>query len=626
MSIQKLRDSSEGMLSKILIGLIIIVFGLFGFGSITTFLAPTPKVATVNGEDITQQEMELGVERNRRLMQAREQQVDEDELRAQVMQNLISRELLLQEAEDLGLYASETLLDEEIVSTEAFQVDGVFNPQQFQMIIGGAGYTPITYREEMRNDMRLQQMTAAIQNSSFVMEDEAVRASALAQQTRDVAYLRLTADSLMDEVSVSDDEVEAYYNANTAEFMTKETVDLRYLELKRSEMMDDIEVSEDALRQFYEDTKQRYSEDESRRISHILIETNDDVSEEEARERIEDIYQRIIDGDQSFESLAKAESDDPGSAAEGGDLGFNTRGTFVEPFEEVAFSLDRNQISEPVETEFGFHIIKVLDIEPPKVQQFAEVRDEVEQAYREAEAEEVFVDRSAKLSELAFEAVDLQEPAAALDLEIESTGPVSRDAEEGIAANEQVMEAAFGPDVLIDGNNSRLIEITPNHHVVIRVADHSPQEVKALASVRDEVVEQLKRDKATELAASRAEEAVAMLEDGSITRYVADQFGLSWEVAADARRNGSGLDREISREAFKLPRPPEGEKSVGWAQLSNGDAAVISVTRVQNMSEEDIAQQELNSFQRILASQQGGYEYAEFRDQLRAEADIRRMN
>lgn len=625
MSIQKLRDSSEGMLSKILIGLIVIVFGLFGFGSITTFLAPVPKVATVNGDDVTQQEMEVAVERNRRLLQARNQQVDEDELRGQVLQNLINRKLLLQAADDLSLFASEAVVDEEIISTEAFQIDGVFNPQQFQMVLGSAGYTPVTYREEMKNDLRLQQMIGGIQSSAFLVENEALRASSLAQQTRDVAFLRMDVEALLDEVDVSEEEIENFYNDNTDRFMTEETVDIRYVELKRSDLMGEVDVSEQDLMDFYEETKSRYAEDERRRVAHILIETNDDVSDEEAKAQVDELYARILDGD-SFEAIAEAESDDPGSAAEGGDLGFNGRGVFVDAFEEVAWSLDRNQMSEPVKTEFGYHIIKLLDIEEARVPAFADVRADVEEEYREAEAEGIFVDKSARLSEIAFEALDLQEPANELDLEIKSTGPVGRSVEEGIAANADVMEAAFSADVLIDGNNSRLIEITPNHHVVIRVAEHSPTEVMPLAEVRGEVLDALKRDKAIALAASRAEEAVNMLEEGSITRYVADQFGLKWEVVADAARNGSALDQEISREAFRLPRPPEGSKSVGWAQLSDGDAAVITVTRVQNRPASEIEQEGLGGFQRVLASQQGGYEYSEFRESLRANANISRVN
>ncbi len=625
MSIQSLRDSSEGIVSKILIGLIIVVFALFGFGSITTFLTPVPKVATVNGEAVTQQDMEIAVERNRRLLLARNQSPDEDALRSQVLQNLISREVLLQAADDLGLHAGEAMLDEQIVSTDVFQIDGAFDAEQFQLVIGSAGYTPMTYREEMRHDLRLQQMVSGIQASSFLLGDEARRISSLGEQTRDVAFLRFDIDELAGEVTPTEAEIQRHYDSNPDQFMTEETVNLEYIEIDRSDLMEEVVVSETELLEYYEETKGRYARDESRRVAHILIEVNDEVTAETALERITEIRQRIVDGE-SFEAVASEVSDDGGSASEGGDLGFNARGTFVDAFEEVAFELSPNQMSEPVLTEFGYHIIKLLDLEEAHTPEFAEIRAQVEEGYREAEAESVFVDLSARLSEISFEASDLAEPAAALDLEIKETGAVSRSTGEGIAADPQVMGAAFGPDVLLDGNNSRLIEITPNHHVVIRLVDYRPEEIRPLADVREEVISELKRTGAIQMASIRAQLAVDMLESGSITRFVADEFGLVWEVAGDVSRGGPQLDPEINREAFGLPRPPEDLKSVGWAQLSDGDAVVITVTRVNDVPQTDVSEEDVQRLARAFASQQGGYEYSEFNAALRTRADVERVN
>lgn len=628
MSIQSMRDSSEGVIAKILVGLIIVVFALFGFGSITTYLAPVPKVATVNGEDVTQQDMEMAVERSRRLLRAQGQSVtdiDEDALRQEVLQSLIDRKLLSVAAEDLGLYVSDAVLDQDIVSTDAFQIDGVFSPEQFQMLIGGAGFTPLSYRAEMRVDKKLQQLATAIQGSAFFTPDEVKRSSALAQQTRDIAFLRIDVDGLLPDIDVSAEEIETYYANHPAEFMTEETVDLAYLELRRADMMDDVEVEEAELEAFYEQTKAIYSVAENRRVAHILVEANDEVSDEEAKVKIDGIYQRILEGE-SFADLAKAESDDPGSAEQGGDLGFTGPGSYVEEFENAAFGLDLNQMSEPVKTEFGYHLIKVLGIEAARVPDFAEVRNEVEEEFRAAQAEEMFVSRSVELSELAFEAGDLEGPAVDLGLEIKTTGPVSRDVTEGIAANEAVMDAAFSPDVLLDGNNSRLIEITPNHHVVVRVREHSPQEVRTLATVEADVRDILAREKATAIAEQQAQEIVEMLEDGSVTRFVADRFGLTWEVVAAAGRNQIGLERKINVEAFKLARPPEGTKSVGYTLLPDGDAAVISVTNVQNKPRSDVSDEELKSLGRILANQRGGFEYSEFRDNLAAMGEVTRVN
>lgn len=627
MVIQKLQDKSQGILAKIIVGLIIVVFALFGFGSITTYLAPVPKVATVAGEDITRQELETGMERQRRMLLSEgtsPDDIDEEQLRDQALQSLIERRLLSHAAEELGLYVSEEKIDQQIVQTPAFQMDGVFDPQQFQMVIGGAGYTPLTYRAELRRDMKFQQLNRGIQASAFYTVPEAKRAASLADQTRDVAYMRIAVDELMDEVTVTDEEVREYYDNHTNEFRTPETVNLAYLELNRNDLMDEVEVTEAELKALYEETKHLYSRDENRRVAHILIEAGDERSQEEARQQIEKIRQRIKEGE-DFAEMAEEFSEDPGSAAEGGDLGYQARGAYTEEFDEVAFSLEVNELSEPVETEFGYHLIKVLDVEPEEVPSFAEVRDEVETELRETRAEEKFVSRSTRLAEIAYESPDLQGPANELGMEVKTTGHVSRDASEGIAANDKVMDAAFSPDLLTDRNNSDVIEITPNHHVVVRVREHKPSEVKPYDQVAEEVRQRLAREKATLMAETTAREIVDMLDSGSITRHVANKFGLEWKVVAEARRNQPGLDPEINARAFTLAKPPETGKSVGYTVLEDGDAAVVTVTNVENGDVSDMDQQEIQRIARALGWQRGQHAFAEFRENLAREVDITRQ-
>ncbi len=628
MGIQQIRDNSTGLVTKIIVGLIIVVFALFGFGSITTFLAPVAKVATVNGDDVTQQEMEVAVERNRRIMLAQNidpQTINEDQLRGDVLQSLITRKLLSQVVEDLKLYFSDAALDEEIVATEVFQVDGVFNPQQFQLVIGSAGFTPVTYRNEMRRDKEFQQLTTAIRGSAFLTNKEVQYARSLVQQTRDIAFLKQDVNDLVKDITVDDAEVQNYYDDNAADFVTEELINLEYLELKRSDLLDEVDFSEEELVAFYEETKDIYATDESRRVAHILIEVSDDVAEEDARKKVDEIYARIIDGG-DFSKLAEENSDDPGSAQNGGDLGFNEAGTFVEEFEAVASALELNQVSEPVLTEFGFHIIKLLGVEEAKTPALAEIRDQVEKDYKESLAEDIFVTRSAKMDELAFESQDLLDPSEELGLEIKQTGLISRDAGEGIAANASIMAAAFSADVLIDGNNSSVIEINANDHVVLRVKEHRPSEAQALDIVRDQIVNILKLKNASELAESRAQEMVAMLESGSITRYVADQYGLKWEVVGAANRNQVAMDPAINRKAFSLPKPLQGNKSVGYTRLADGGVAVISVTNVRNVKDGLIGARELAGLQRLLATRQGNNDYQEFQESLLVDASISRNN
>ncbi|MCS5573699.1 MAG: SurA N-terminal domain-containing protein, partial [Pseudomonadales bacterium] len=438
-----MRDGTEGIMAKIIIGLICIVFALFGFGSITTFLAPVAKVATVNGEDITQQAMEVTVERRRRMLMARDTPIDEDQLREDVLNSLITRAVLTQAAAELNLHYNDAELDAEIVTSPVFMLDGQFNAQQFQQVIGGAGFTPLTYRAEMRADKLFGQMITGIQQSAFITQGEAKRFGGLLAQRRDIAYIQILASDLIDQVEVSDEEVTHYYNANLSNFVTDETVDLQYIELSRDELAASYEIDELALQEYFDENKTGYSTDESRHISHILIETTTDLDAEAARQRAESVYQRIVAGE-DFSAAAQEASDDQGSRQNGGDLGFNQRGIFSPDFESVAFSLAVNQVSEPVKTDFGFHIIKVHAIEEAVVPELADVRGELEQTYRYAVTEDEFVSKSSRMAEMLFENFsELESVADALGLEVRSTGHLKRDADHSLMSASGVSAAAF---------------------------------------------------------------------------------------------------------------------------------------------------------------------------------------
>lgn len=625
MSIQSLRDNTQGIVAKIIVGAIIVVFALFGMGSITTYLAPVPKVAEVNGEEITRQEFDIALQRNRRNLQAQNislESIDDGVLQRQVMDSLIERELMAQTVDDLDLYFSEARIDREIVNTEVFQINGTFDPNQFQLVIGSAGYTPLGYREELSLDLRLQQLVTGLAGSDFVTERELRTANKLTQQTRDISHLLIEVDPLKDSVVVTDDEVRTYYEEHSARFMSEETVELEYLEIRRDDFMDQVEVTEDALRQFFEETREQYAKDERRRAAHILILVDDSRSEADAKERIDALYQEILEGG-DFEAVARAHSEDPSSAGNGGDLGFQPQGTYVDAFEEVVYDLEVNEMSPPVLTEFGYHIIRLLDKEEPEPAVFEDLRDTIEREFRRDEAERLFVNASATLSELAFESLDLVEPAEALSLTIQTTGPVGRNESEGIASFASVVGAAFGTDVLLDGNNSELLAIDPNHHVVLRVRSHAEEAVRPFEEVEAEVRQILVDEKAAELALMRAESLLERLNTGDGLDSVAAEFNLSWTETENATRTQLGLDRQIATAAFRLPRPPIDGRSIGSVELDNGDVAIVTVTGVTE-TDEGLGIDDLRTLGRVLAVRGGNETMSDFRQHIENEASVDR--
>ncbi|MEO2182625.1 MAG: peptidylprolyl isomerase, partial [bacterium] len=481
------------------------------------------------------------------------------------------------------------------------------------------------YRDEMRTDSLFSQMLAGIRQSAFVTEAESKRYSSLLSQTRDLAYLQIRVDGLIDEVSVSDEEIADYYADRSVDFVTEETVNLQYVELKHEQLAAELEVDEEALEQYYRENQGDYSTDESRRVAHILIEASDDLSMEATQVKANEVYGRIKQGE-DFAALAGDVSDDVGSRDNGGDLGFNPQGTFFPEFEAAAYGLALDQVSEPVETEIGYHIIKLLEINEAVQPTLADVRVEVEQRYRMYATEDEFVTSSSRLAEMLFEAIDLEAPAAELGLEVLSTGNLSRESENFLMANNSVATAAFSADVLIDGNNSDLLELTDSHHVGIRVEGYSPSVSRSLAEVTEDIRYILRRGKAELLAGVTADSIVEAINGGSLSQYVANEYGLDWIVAPSLSRFSRDIDPLVMREAFKLPRPADDKESLGIAILPNGDSLVLRVSEVTNRPSTELVEAEVASFRESLASQLGSMDFQEFEDALTAEALIERVN
>ena len=610
MSIMSMQERSQGLGTKIIIGLIIVAFAFFGLGSITTFLAPVPKVATINGVDITQQEMEVAVERNRRMQLAGDvapEDLDEDLLRQNVLKSLIDREVLSQSIENLELTVADSTLDQDITATEVFQVNGRFDPDQFRVVLAGAGYSPTSYREELRKDKAIQQLSDGLRSTVFVTDAEVRQAASLMQQTRDIAYLEFTTDRLAQEANVSESEVAAYYDENQANFYSPELIDIEYVELTRANLMDQVSLTDEALRTFYTNRADLFSQPERRRLSHILI-TTEDGDTAAAREAIQAIQARLETGE-DFSELAQTLSQDPGSAAQGGDLGYLSPDVFVKPFESAALALTvTGEVSAPVETQFGFHLLQLTELVEQVTPELETIKADVTQAFKEEAVAEEYITQVSIMDELAFEDPDLLGIAQQLELEIQSTGFLERALSRGLLANGAVKEAVFSPDLLIDGNNSALIEESDNRALIVRVKAHRPSELRALEAVQDEIVALLKIDKAADLAEQQAQKAVAMLQQGDITRYVADQFGLEWKVVPKALRYQQDLPQAISTKAFSLPKPDSSSKSVGYALIENGGAAVISVTNVETKQLESILDEEVQGLQQVMAMQLGGFD------------------
>ncbi|NLJ12369.1 MAG: peptidylprolyl isomerase [Gammaproteobacteria bacterium] len=622
--LQKIRDNSTGWISKSIIGLIVVLFSFTGFEAIMGSTSNSNNAAKVNGEEITLDALAEAKSLQRR--QLIEQfgrdfdtnLIDDQLLSEAALQGLISRKLLVQAADQSGLAFSSAAVDQFILLAPEFQVDGQFNADRFDQVIRQMGYTRLQFRQMIEQEMRTGQLRAGIAGSAFVTEQEAQAFARLERQTRDFAMLTLEPE--LDQITVTDAEVETYYNDNGAEFMTPEQVIVEYIELDKASFFDLVEVDDDELQDLYQAEIANLAE--QRRAAHILIEVNDAVSDEQAREQAEHVVQRL-QADEEFAQVAQDVSDDIGSAQQGGDLGFAAPGVYEPEFEEVLFALDKGQVSAPLRTDYGWHIIKLLDVRAADIPSFASLRDKLAQDLKARQVEQRFVEAVKDLEGFAYESADLQQPASEMGLEVQVSEAFGRNGAEGLFANRQVLEAAFSTEVLEEGANSMAIELDPETIVVLRVQEHLQPKPIPFAEVSGQIKEQLIVQQAIAEAQATGEALLASLKEGQTSVAQAEEN--TWQVVEAANRAQEELDPQVLQAVFKMPKPKkDGAAEFAGLSLSNGDYVVLRLTGVSDEAA-PLNSDELVQYQQVLASRAGQVDFNALMQQLELDAKIERF-
>ncbi|CAH0215925.1 Peptidyl-prolyl cis-trans isomerase D [Pseudomonas sp. Bi70] len=618
--LQNIRDNSQGWIAKTIIGLIVVLMALTGVDAIITGTGNSQNAAAVNGEKISLNELNQAVEMQRRqLLQQLGKEfdpsmLDERLLRDASLKGLIERSLLLQGAKDSNFAFSQAALDQVIVQTPEFQVEGRFNADRFDQVIRQLGYTRMQFRQMLEQEMLIGQLRAGLSGSGFVTDEEVLAFARLEKQTRDFATRTIKADP--GAVKVSDDDVKAYYDAQQAQFMSPEQVVLEYIELKKDAFFSQVSVTDEELKAAYDAEIANLAE--QRDAAHILIEVGGDVSEDQAKAKIEDLQKRLQKGE-DFAALAKEFSQDPGSASEGGDLGYAGKGVYDPAFEEALYALKKDEVSAPVRTEFGWHLIKLLGVQAPEVPTLASMKEKLETDLKTQRVEQRFVEATKQLEDAAFESSDLVQPAQELGLKVQTSAPFGRQGGEGIAANRQVLQAAFSQEVMEDGSNSGAIELDPNTLVVIRVKEHRKPQQLELDQVSDSIRAQLTKTRASEAAKAAGEQLVTELRDGK-----AKAEGADWQVVEAATRNQDGVDPAVLQALFRMPKPSGDKSEFSGIALANGDFMVIRLKGVSE-PEQALSDEEKAMYRRFLASRSGQQDFAAYRKQLESKADIERF-
>lgn len=600
--LQSIRDGSRSWGAKIIVGVMVAAMALFGVESLFGLLGGDPdEVASVNGESIVRQEVALEVQRAMRSGQVPPEQ--ERALRNEILEQLITQRLLTQYAEEGKLYASEDQLDQLIVSLPEFQdQDGVFSAELFRNRLASVGYTPLSFREELRTDVTRRQLQQGLAFSDFTLSAEKQRLAELQRQQRSFRYHILTVEDASN-IDVSQEEIQRYYEENAERFERPEQVRLKYVVVDREEMAEDVEVDEVELRKAW---RERY-QGADREVAHIMITFGDERTREQAQARAEEALDALESGE-GFAETAARYSDDTASAEDGGDLGEISRGFFGEAFDEAAFSLDEDEVSSAVEMDNAFHIIKVQEIDRPA---FAQQRERLRQDVAMSEVEDAFNQRVQQLIDESFAADDLQSVADDIGLTLKESDWLARGEGEGVLSEPGVMEAAFSAEVLEEGYNSEVIELDDDRRLVLRVAEHRDASVLPLDEVRDQVEAAVKARKQQE---SLVEKAKTLLADP-------DNNAIDWQEADGvSRESNTPVPRMIVQAAFRMPHPDEGQSTYRYVELPQGVALValdeVSEGQLDEQTEQFVAQ--MTEQLRAQSVIQG------LIDHLRSEAEIER--
>jgi len=589
--LQSINDRIQGWLGWVIVALISVPFALWGIQSYLE-VGGDKFVAKVNDTEITSAAYDRSLSQKRdRLQQMFGKNMPKGAaydtiLKQQVINELITKEVMNQYANAAGYTVADGSLAAAIRAIESFQENGEFSQDLYEKVLSSQGWSPASFEAMFRQQLSTSHVQNVIMSSAFVTEAEIAQQQKLSNQLRNVSFIQFKAQEYFAKAQVTEEEERAHFQKNSFRYMNPEKVSVQYLELKSDQLKSEIPVSDADIQDNYDDYVAKIKSNQQRKASHILVSLASDGSDEEKAVALKKItsVKTELDAGASFADLAKKHSDDPGSATAGGDLGLVSKGMMVKPFEEALFSLSSGQTSEIVRSEFGYHIIKLTEIKTAKIESFAKRKSSIEKELKEAAVQSLFLERSELLANLAYENPESLDVAAEqLKLTIKKSATFTRAAGQGLAANAAVRKAAFDEALISDKLNSETIEINPKHIVVIRVEDYTAATAKDFADVKVNINAELKAKKAQDMAKAAVIQIVAQLNTDS-TNAGWKKLSAKYRSATTAlnliKRDTDKGDKQLVLEAFRLSKPDAGHVSYKQVTMHNGDAAIVAVTSV----------------------------------------------
>lgn len=568
----------------IVMGILILAFALWGVGDYFS-QSSSDSLATVNGETITYSDYsnQFATYRQNMMNQYGDQLgpdfFDSPMMRRNFLESMINSELYRQAAFDNGYTVTAEQIRSILSDVEIFQnADGQFDRELYAGYLAQTNQSAQALQARIINEEAAQALNQLFDETAFMTPKEAKNIAVLRNQTRDFDYFLIEASQFNEDVTVSEEEIKAYYDSNSDQFMTEEMVKVDYIELDAEQVANQIDVSEQDALASYEENKERFEKAAQRKASHILI--NDD---DQAQDTLKEIQDKLDQGE-SFADLAKEYSQDPGSADQGGDLGLVNPGDMVEEFDEALFNMEAGQVSEPVKTQFGYHIIQLQEVKEARIPPFEEVKADIVQELQAKQAQTLFLDKANELSGLVLDAQSgLTQPAEATDLTVKTTEFFPRSGGEGVAANPEFVKMAYTPMVKEDLLNSDVVNLSDTHIAFIHMNQVKPAEVKPYEEVKDTIKTRLVSEKSADRAQQLAQDILAKAQQDNLDlNDMTDDFDVSLVAARDVKRTGSNHPVNLVKGVFQLMGPEKTDDTVHVVNSNSNDVAVVQILAVKS--------------------------------------------
>ena len=630
--LQTLRDKMSGWFAIVIVAILAIPFAFFGmeqylFQSGANYAAKVEvqpswwrgapdwwlvRKLAWESEEISPEEFREAFESERqRRRQAQGEAFDarafeSPETKRELLEALIDRKVLKLAAVRDGMVVGDSRVREAIDAIPAFQVDGRFDEQRYLLTLQSQGYSPRGFQEMVREDLQAALLAGQVAQSAFTTSSETGRIMALLGERRDVSFVVLPAPAA-DTGAVAAADIQAWYDEHRNEYRAPERVTLEYVELDSSTLPAPPEPDEAALRQRYEQEKARFVEPEQRLVSHILVPVEqgaDAAAQQAAEAKARELAQQARAPGADFAELARANPGDPGSAANGGVLGWVRQdGVMVKPFEDAVFAAEAGSVSDPVRSQFGWHVIQLREVRTGHQVPFEQVRDTLAQEQVQADRERAFNDLvGGFVDEVYRNPTELTAAAKTAGLQVHTAGPIARGEGEGVIAVAAVQRAAFSESLVQDNTASDPIEVGPDRSVIIRVTRHEPERALSVSEARDRIVAAIRADRAARRAEADAEAMVAKLREGESLQALADAASLQLQEIKGMPRGTPVPDEAAAEAYFRVPAPEEGQTSAGQVALADGSRVVFAVGNVTPGDASEASDVERDMFRQQMAS------------------------